>query len=104
MKQYMIVIAVMVSVISAQGVQAQDGKNEKKRDTLEAYRFESIPVVELPMGIQEMVAIDYEKSWIAKAYKNKKKIYKIELKKINSQTQVIFVNAEGKLVKLNSES
>ncbi|WP_459210021.1 hypothetical protein [Aquimarina rhabdastrellae] len=102
MKKHTVIIAIIVGLTSAQGVQSQETTYQSSSDLK---NYIEIPIVEVPINIQEFVVVNYNEYWISKAYKNvDKDIFKLELKKTNNQTQVIFANAEGKLVKLNNES
>ncbi len=104
MKKLPMIVAIVVSIFSAQGVAAQD--ELAYNDGLEYgdYEYElqeytEINIVELPMVIQEVAARDYEAYRITKAYISKDNTYKIVLNDKNDNIKVVFASANGKWIK-----
>jgi len=76
------IIAIVVSIISAQGIVAQDELVENDRWEFKDYEYElqeytGIDLVELPGIVQNAAAKDFENLHIHKAYISKDNTYKL---------------------------
>lgn len=103
------IIAIVVSIISAQGVVAQDELAENDRWEFMDYEYElqeytEIQIVELPMQVQDAVAKDFENLRIYRAYISKDNTYKIILKDKDNYTKIIFASANGEWIKPDDKS
>ncbi len=106
MKKLPMIVAIVVSIFSAQGVVAQNelayNDNFGYGDyEYELQEFTEINIVELPIVIQEIAAKDYEEYRITKAYISKDNTYKIILNDKNNNTKVVFASANGEWIKPN---
>ncbi|WP_108804853.1 hypothetical protein [Aquimarina sp. Aq107] len=109
MKNLQMIIAIVVSIISAQGVIAQDELAENDGWEFMDYEYEvqeyaEIEIVELPMSIQDAAARDFENLRIYKAYISKDNTYKIILKGKDNYTKVVFASANGEWIKPDDKS
>ncbi|AXT52276.1 hypothetical protein D1818_16035 [Aquimarina sp. BL5] len=109
MKNLQMIIAIVVSIISAQGVIAQDDLAENDGWEFMDYEYElqeytEIEIVELPMTIQDAAARDFENLRIYKAYISKDNSYKIVLKDKENYTKVVFASANGEWIKPDDKS
>lgn len=109
MKNLKMIIAIVVSIISAQGVIAQDELAENDGWEFMDYEYElqeytEIEIVELPMTIQDAAAKDFEELRTYKAYISKDNTYKIVLKGNNNNTKVVFAAANGEWIKPDDKS
>lgn len=109
MKKLPMIIAIIVSVISAQGVIAQDdlafADIDESFDYLnELQEYTEIEIIDLPMAIQNAVANDYVEYRIAKAFIAKDNSYKLILKNENNQSKIMFISAEGEWMSPNDRS
>ncbi len=106
MKKLPMIIAIVVSIFSAQGAAAQnelalnDGVEHGDYE-YELQQYTEINIVELPLAIQEAAAKDFEKLRIVKAYMSKDNTYKIILEDNNNNTKVVFASANGEWIKPN---
>ncbi len=103
------IIAIVVSIISAQGVLAQEDLAENDGWDFMDYEYElqeytEIEIVELPISIQEAAAKDYENLRIYRAYISKDNTYKIVLKNKDNYTKVVFASANGEWIKPDDKS
>jgi len=109
MKNLQMIIAIVVSIISAQGVLAQDELAENDRWEFMDYEYElqeyaEIEIVELPIAIQDAAARDFENLRIYKAYISKDNTYKIILKGTDNHNKVVFASANGEWIKPDDKS
>lgn len=109
MKNLHMIIAIVVSIISAQGVLAQEELAENDGWDFMDYEYElqeytEIEIVELPMSIQEAAAKDFENLRIYRAYISKDNTYKIVLKNKDNYTKVVFASANGEWIKPDDKS
>lgn len=101
------IIAIVVSIFSAQGVIAQDelavlSDDLEFRDyEYEQREYTEINIVELPLSIQEAAAKDFGELRIVKAYMSKDNTYKIILQGKDDNTKVVFASANGEWIKPN---
>ena len=102
------IVAIVVSIFSAQGVVGQDEIAILNDDeiALNEYEYEhqeytEIDSNELSYMIQQMIARDFSKLHIARTYMSKDNTYKIILKDNDNNTIVVFASANGKLIKPN---
>ncbi len=100
------IVAIVVSIFSAQGAVAQD-ELAVLNDNLEFLDYENeqqeyteINIVELPLSIQEVAARDFAELRILKAYISKDNTYKIILQD-NNNTKIVFASATGEWIKPN---
>ncbi|WP_024768263.1 MULTISPECIES: hypothetical protein [Aquimarina] len=107
MKKLPMIVAIVVSIFSAQGVVAQDelavlSDDLEFRDyEYEQQEYTEINIVELPLSIQEAAAKDFAELRIVKAYMSKDNTYKIILQGKDDNTKVVFASANGKWIKPN---
>ncbi|WP_062056849.1 hypothetical protein [Aquimarina longa] len=113
MKKLQMIIAIVVSIFSAQGVIAQDelavlNNDFEFNDDFEFRNYEyeqqeytEINIVELPLSIQEAAARDFNTLRIIKAYLSKDNTYKIVLQSKEGETKVVFASTNGKWIKPN---
>ncbi len=106
MKKLPMIVTIVVSIFSAQGVVAQDelalnGNFEYLDYEYELQEYTEINIVELPLSIQEAAARDFEKLRIVKAYMSKDNTYKIVLKDKENNTKVVFASANGEWITPN---
>ncbi|MHA7944495.1 hypothetical protein ACJOV8_015565 [Formosa sp. 3Alg 14/1] len=59
--------------------------------------FKEIKTAELPLAIQEAVAVDFPNATILKAYVNEVKEYKLDLS-MSGTTQTVYADATGKWI------
>ncbi|TSE10070.1 MULTISPECIES: hypothetical protein [Aquimarina] len=111
MKKLPMIVAIVVSIFSAQGVLGQDELAVLTDDGFEYMDYEyeqqeytEINIVELPLSIQESAAKDYEELRIVKAYMSKDNTYKIILQDKENNTKVVFASANGEWIKPNNKS
>ncbi|PKV48422.1 hypothetical protein ATE84_0421 [Aquimarina sp. MAR_2010_214] len=101
------IVAIVVSIFSAQGVLAQDelavlNDDLEYRDyEYEQQEYTEINIVELPLSIQEAAAKDFGKLRIVQAYMSKDNTYKIILQDRYGNTKVVFASANGEWIKPN---
>ncbi|EZH74863.1 hypothetical protein ATO12_08985 [Aquimarina atlantica] len=101
------IVAIVVSIFSAQGVVAQDelavlSDDLEFRDyEYEQQEYTEINIVELPLSIQEAAAKDFAELRIVKAYMSKDNTYKIILQDKDDNTKVVFASANGEWIKPN---
>jgi len=103
------IIAIVISIFSAQGALAQDELAENDGWEYMDYEYElqeytQIEIVELPMVIQDAAAKDFKELRIYKAYISKDTTYKIILKDKNNHTKIIFASASGEWIKPDDKS
>jgi len=103
MKKAPMIVAIVVSIFSAQGVMAQDELAFNDEVGLMNYEdehqeFTEINVVESPLAVQEATARDFQKYRIVKTYMSKDNTYKIVLRDRNDNTKVVFASTNGELV------
>ncbi|MBG6131958.1 hypothetical protein IWQ47_003300 [Aquimarina sp. EL_43] len=107
MKKLPMIVAIVVSIFSAQGVVAQDelavlSDDLEFRDyEYEQQEYTEINIVELPLSIQEAAAKDFAELRIVKAYMSKDNTYKIILQSKDDNTKVVFASANGEWIKPN---
>lgn len=107
MKKLPMIVAIVVSIFSAQGVVAQDelavlNDDLEFRDyEYEQQEYTEINIVELPLSIQEAAAKDFAELRIVKAYMSKDNTYKIILQDEDDKTKVVFASANGEWIKPN---
>ncbi len=107
MKKLPMIVAIVVSIFSAQGVVAQDelavlNDDLEFRDyEYEQQEYTEINIVELPLSIQEAAAKDFAELRIVKAYMSKDNTYKIILQDEDDNTKVVFASANGEWIKPN---
>ncbi|WP_025664458.1 hypothetical protein [Aquimarina megaterium] len=107
MKKLPMIVAIVVSIFSAQGVVAQDelavlSDDLEFRDyEYEQQEYTEINIVELPLSIQEAAAKDFAELRIVKAYISKDNTYKIILQSKDDNTKVVFASANGEWIKPN---
>ncbi|WP_034239713.1 hypothetical protein [Aquimarina atlantica] len=107
MKKLPMIVAIVVSIFSAQGVVAQDelavlSDDLEFRDyEYEQQEYTEINIVELPLSIQEAAAKDFAELRIVKAYMSKDNTYKIILQDKDDNTKVVFASANGEWIKPN---
>ncbi|MEW7289845.1 hypothetical protein [Aquimarina sp. 2304DJ70-9] len=106
MKKLQMIIMIVVSIFSAQGVVAQNELAYNDNFEYGDYEYElqeytEINIVELPITVQEIAAKDYEEFRIVKAYISKDNSYKIILNDKNNNIKVVFASANGKWIKPN---
>ncbi len=111
MKKLPMIVAIVVSIFSAQGVLGQDELAVLTDDGFEYMDYEyeqqeytEINIVELPLQIQESAAKDYENYRIVKAYMSKDNTYKVILQDKENNTKVVFASANGEWIKPNNKS
>lgn len=107
MKKLPYLFLAVISIVSAQGVQAQEEDEvQVLRDTSEIrnLNFIAIEIVELPMKIQDKAATDFEDFRIKEAYISENEFYKIVLVNKDNFTQVIFASAKGEWIKPDDKS
>ncbi|MDY8135034.1 hypothetical protein [Aquimarina sp. 2201CG5-10] len=109
MKKLPMIIGIVVSIFSAQGVFAQDELAENDAFEIRDYEYEQheyteIENVELPTTIQYVAARDFENLRIYRAYISKDNTYKIVLKDKDNYTKVVFASANGKWIKPDDKS
>lgn len=103
------IIAIVVSIFSAQGVLAQDELAVNDGYQHRSYEYEQQEYTEilnneLPFSIQLATDNDFKYLRIFKAYISKDNTYKIVLKDQENYTKVVFANANGKWIKPNDKS
>ncbi|UZO81598.1 hypothetical protein NBT05_03765 [Aquimarina sp. ERC-38] len=103
------IIAIIVSVISAQGVIAQEDLAYANTDNEFDYQNEfqeyvEVKIVDLPMAVQNAVVNDYGASRIVKAYIAKDNSYKLILINENNQSKILFINADGEWISSEDKS
>ncbi len=104
------IIAVVVSIISAQGAVAQDEMADNQMWGYKDYEYEmqeyaEIGIVELPMSVEHAAIRDYEHLKIHKTFISKDNTYKIVLRgKNNNDTKVVFASAIGEWIRPNDKS
>ncbi len=106
MKKLPMIVAIVVSIFSAQGVLAQDELAVNDDFEFWDYEYEQqeyteIKVVELPLSVQEAVARDYQKLRVVKAFMSKDNTYKIILHDNNNNKKVVFASANGEWITPN---
>ena len=106
MKKLPMIVAIVVSIFSAQGVLAQDELASNEGLDFVGYEYEhqeytEINIVELPMSIQEAAAKDFDEFRIVKAFMSKDNTYKVVLKDKNENIKVVFASANGEWIKPN---
>jgi len=104
MKKLPMIVAIIVSIFSAQGVVSQDELAYNEGFEYGDYEYElqeytEINIVELPIVIQEVAARDFEKYRITKAFISKDNTYKVVLYDTNNNIKVLFADANGKWIK-----
>ena len=109
MKNLKMIIAIIVSLTSAQGIMGQSELAENDGWEYMDYEYElqeyaQIEIVELPMLIQDVAAKDFENLRIYKAYISKDNTYKIILKGEDNYIKVVFASANGKWIKSDDKS
>ena len=109
MKKLPMIIAIVVSVISAQGAIAQE--DLAFADELDSFEYQNelqeyteIEIVDLPMAVQNAVANDFVEYRIAKAFMAKDNSYKLVLKNENNQSKIMFISADGDWMSPNDRS
>ncbi|MCK8520843.1 hypothetical protein M0D21_04665 [Aquimarina sp. D1M17] len=100
------IVAIVVSIFSAQGVLAQDELALNDEYGYGSYEYEQqeyteVKAVELPMAVQEAVARDFQKLRIVKAYMAKDNTYKIILQDNDNNKKVVFASANGEWITPN---
>ncbi len=102
------IVAIVVSIFSAQGVVGQDELAILNDDEVafKEYEYEhqeyaEIDSHELSFQLQQMIARDFSKLHITRTYMSKDNTYKIILQDNNNNTIVVFASANGKLIKPN---
>lgn len=103
------IVAIVVSIFSAQGTLAQDELVENDGFELRSYEYEQqeyaeIRAYELPMSVQNSAIKDFENLRTYKAYISKDNTYKIVLKDKDNYTKVVFASANGEWIKPNDKS
>ncbi len=103
------IIAIVVSIISAQGVIAQDELAENDGWEVMDYEYElqeytEIGINELPIAVHNGTLKDFENLRIYNVYISKDNTYKIILKGKDNYTKVVFASANGKWIKPNDKS
>ncbi len=103
------IISIVVSIISAQGMVAQDELAEN--DELQFMNYENelqeyteIGIVELPISVENSVIENYNSLRIHKTYMSKDNTYKVILKGKDNYTKVVFASANGKWIKPDDKS
>lgn len=103
------IIAVVVSIFSAQGVLAQDemalldaSDYESSEYDYEEQEYTDINIFELPFSIRKSVSEDYTNYRILKGYMSKDNTYKVILKNKQNNTKVVFASAKGKWIMPNN--
>ncbi len=103
------IIAIVVSITSAQGITAQDEWSQSYSSEYLAYEHEQhqyteIEIVELPMSLQNAIANSYNSLRLYKAYISKDNTYKVVLKGDEDYTKIVFANAKGEWIEPNNKS
>ena len=103
------IIAIVVSIISAQGTLAQNELASNDGWEFMNYEYElqeytEIGIVELPIAVQDVIAKDFENLRIFRAYFSKDNTYKVILKDNDNHTKILFVNANGEWIKPDDKS
>ncbi len=105
MKKLPMIIAIVVSIFSAQGAIAQEelAMNDSNEyfDYDEQHEYTEISALDLPLALQEAAARDFRKLRIAEAYISKDYTYKVLLRDHNDNTKVVFASASGEWIKPN---
>ena len=106
MEELPMIVTIVVSIFSAQGVVGQDepaldDNFEYLDDEYDLQEYTEINIVELPLSIQEAVSRDFEKLRIVKAYMSKDNIYEIVLQDKENNTKVVFASANGEWITPN---
>ncbi len=106
MKKLQMIVVIVVSIFSAQGVAAQNelalNDNFEFRDyEYEQQEYTEINIVELPMSIQDAAAKQFEKYRIVKAYLSKDNTYKVILRDKENNIKTVFASANGEWIKPN---
>ncbi|MFD2589418.1 hypothetical protein ACFSTE_01155 [Aquimarina hainanensis] len=119
MKKIAMIIAVVISVISAQGISAQqdlamngiyeelnsfNNELEKLNHLLEQNEYTEIEIAELPVAIVDAVVRDYVDLHIYGAFFSKDNTYKVILKGDKNKTKTLFASAKGQWIKPDNES
>lgn len=111
MKRIPMIVAIMVSVISAQGALAQEdlayvGEMDSMNSDYESetQEYTEIEIVDLPISVQDKTAEDYSEYRIYKAFISKDNTYKIILKNEINDTKVVFASANGEWISSNDKS
>lgn len=104
------IIAVVVSIISAQGALGQEKLSdfnsnwESSNYESEALEYTEIESLDLPFSIKSSVSKDYQNLYISKAYISKDNTYKLVLNGMDKSTKVLFASADGQFIKPNDKS
>ncbi len=105
MKKLPMIVAIVVSIFSAQGVVAQDelamNDGNMHIDYDEQHEYTEINTVDLPLALQEAAARDYRKLRIAEAYISKDYTFKVLLRDLNDNTTIVFASATGEWIEPN---
>jgi len=105
MKQLPMIVAIVISIFSAQGAIAQEelaiNEGNEFIDYDEQHEYTEISTDDLPFALQEAAARDFQKLRIAKAYISKDYTYRVFLRDYNDNTKVVFASATGEWIKPN---
>ncbi|GAA4273482.1 hypothetical protein U6A24_19075 [Aquimarina gracilis] len=105
MKKLPMIVAIVVSIFSAQGAIAQDelaiNNGSRYLDYDEQHEYTEINTVDLPLALQEAAARDFTKLRIAEAYISKDYTYKVFLRDHNDNTKIVFASANGEWIEPN---
>jgi len=108
-KKITMIIAIVVSIFSAQGGLAQDTVLEKNTSDSRTYQNEQqeyteMATRELPYAIQNATAQNFGNLNIYRAYMSKDSTYKLVLKNRHNLTKIVFASASGQFIKPNDRS
>ncbi len=100
------IIAIVVSIFSAQGVIAQNELAYNDNSEFLNYEYEQqeyteIKTSELPLSVKDACVEHFGKYKIVKAYLSKDNTYKIVLKDKENNTKFVFASAKGEWITPN---
>jgi len=108
MKSFPMIVAIVVSIFSAQGVLSQSDLallHEEGYDNgefeYEQNQYTEINTLEVPFLVKESVKADYERCRLIKAFLSKDHTYKMILQHKDNTTKVVFSSANGKWIMPN---
>jgi len=105
MKKLPMIIAIVISIFSAQGAIAQEeiavNSSNDYIEYDEQNEYTEISTEDLPFSLLEAAARDYQKLRIAKAYISKDYTFRVFLRDLNDNTKVVFASASGEWIKPN---
>lgn len=99
MKRIIMTAALAVSIFAAgtYSTQAQVKEAQSMKKAEKQSDFEQVEVADLPDAVKESVKKKMKRAKIAKAFKNEKDQYKLEIK-VGKAMKTVYMNKEGKLI------